>query len=90
MSSFLTSDQTTGGKEAELAIRDIADPRERSLALFLIGQATFASGIAGYHPASPIDLRYIVEIARCAYRNKKTLEIILSGDLDQVEWPDVS
>jgi hypothetical protein len=82
----LSSDQTRCTNEAHASIDTIADPREKAFALFLIRETLFAVEREGYEPIAPIDCRYIVEIARVAFRKRWHIETILNGNLDNLGW----
>jgi len=83
----LPSDLTINAESATKRVEALEDRRERALANLLINSALFAVN-EGELPTHPIDLNYLVSMARFCYSKKEILHSIINGDELDLNWHD--
>ena len=89
MTTYLDSSLIVNAKESETATKQIANPRERALARLLIMQSMCATRLDDARPPeTPLDLLYVVEIARALYQNKNLLNEVLNGNPEDYLWDE--
>jgi len=83
---FLPSELTVNAESAKERVEALGDRRERALANFLINSALFAVNEGEVVPTHPIDLNYLVSMARHCYSKKDLLDSIIHGDELDLNW----
>lgn len=86
---FLPTELTANAESATGRVEALVDRRERALANLLINSALFAVSEDEVVPAHPIDLNYLVSMARFCYSRKDLLVSIIRGDELGLNWHDL-